>query len=391
MRPTIRSGNHRPDCDLALFGFREHIRPVAADVWRPARSLVRNERPYTQRASRRVAMDRSIQCHVQTSDSPSRSDRSPQRHPAVGVNSRRPGNGEGVLSGIRRRAETLRVVVLGQDPVSADVVFQAVADVPGIEAVLVDLNDGFPAEALRFSDGAAPDLAFLDVSSAEPTPLKLIEQCRKILADVPLILLIDGDHEDTALAALHLGVDEYLLKDDLAPSQLLVGVANALTAFFRNRDLTARHNPDAAPSMAARACGEKPTQTDTSGARHQPPTFDADSAMERVAGDLELLAELVELFEEDLPGQLECAQQAVQAGDHERLYRVAHQLKNSLGNLGATRGEALALQIEKDARSGVLQSGTELVETLRREIEQFLPQLRDFVARGTPRTAAETG
>lgn len=347
--------------------------------------------------------------------------------------------GPGTPANLSRRRNAVRVVVLGQDPVSADVVFQAVAERAGVEAILADIAEGVRCDAFGFSGGAVPDLAILDLSPSEPNPLHVIRQCRKALPDTPLILLVDGDQEETALAALHLGIDEYLVKDALDTTELLLTVANALAAFCRKRGTSqavrdvaeasrSRNGHTEPPGSLSsvprqdRGCDESahkglrpladrspPGNADATSSPPRPvlapnaarveaagqpssdgappaaggnecPVFDSESALDRVAGDIELLAELVELFEEDLPEQLSEAAQAAAAGDHDRLCRVAHRLKNSLGNLGAVRGEKLALGIEKAAREGTLVAGTELVEALRREVENFLPQLHEFLA-----------
>src|SRR5215210_1078759 len=57
----------------------------------------------------------------------------------------------------------------------------------------------------------------------------------------------------------------------------------------------------------------------------------------RELGDQELLAELVGLFLEDMPPQLEALREAIEGGDASSVQRVAHTLKGSCGNMGAVR------------------------------------------------------
>lgn len=74
--------------------------------------------------------------------------------------------------------------------------------------------------------------------------------------------------------------------------------------------------------------------------------WDRAAALERVAGDQVLLAELITIFLEDYPGQLAALHQSLEQGDSDALRKAAHTLKGSLSYLAASPGAQLALAIE---------------------------------------------
>ncbi len=65
------------------------------------------------------------------------------------------------------------------------------------------------------------------------------------------------------------------------------------------------------------------------------PLLDRDSALVRIGGDEELYRELIELFLEDSPKQLEILKSALAAGDRILGERQAHSLKSAAANIGA--------------------------------------------------------
>ncbi len=76
--------------------------------------------------------------------------------------------------------------------------------------------------------------------------------------------------------------------------------------------------------------------------------------MARVGSDPEVLREIIQLFIEDCPKQLEAIQLGLQAGDAKAVYRAAHTLKGSVGNFQAQEIVALLQRLEARAREGDL-------------------------------------
>jgi two-component system, sensor histidine kinase and response regulator len=65
------------------------------------------------------------------------------------------------------------------------------------------------------------------------------------------------------------------------------------------------------------------------------PTFDKKALLERVAGDEQLMIEVINIFLEDCPPQLGGIRRAVEAKDPGLIRTTAHALKGAAGNLGA--------------------------------------------------------
>lgn len=75
----------------------------------------------------------------------------------------------------------------------------------------------------------------------------------------------------------------------------------------------------------------------------------------RVDDDHELLAELLTMFQEELPGHLERLHLAISVSDLDEAARAAHALKGMLANLSMNRGASLASTLEAAARDGHLE------------------------------------
>jgi CheY-like chemotaxis protein len=87
----------------------------------------------------------------------------------------------------------------------------------------------------------------------------------------------------------------------------------------------------------------------------------------RELGDEELLAELAGMFFDDASSRLGELREAVEAGDAAGVGRVAHTLKGSSGNMGATRMSEICAEIEESGASGDLARAPGLLEGLEEE------------------------
>src|SRR5262249_44446063 len=67
-----------------------------------------------------------------------------------------------------------------------------------------------------------------------------------------------------------------------------------------------------------------------------PVTFDEEDLRARVAGDEQLMADVVRLFMDDCPKRLAAIKDAIDAGDAAALKSAAHTLKGAAGNLSAS-------------------------------------------------------
>src|SRR5690606_5786435 len=79
------------------------------------------------------------------------------------------------------------------------------------------------------------------------------------------------------------------------------------------------------------------------------PPFDHAAALARVEGDRELLAEIAAIFLADRDAMLAEIRAALEAGDHERVWRGAHRLRGALLTLGAVPSIDAAARLEQAA------------------------------------------
>jgi CheY-like chemotaxis protein len=98
-------------------------------------------------------------------------------------------------------------------------------------------------------------------------------------------------------------------------------------------------------------------------------------------GEPDILRELIELFLTDVPPQLVALRKAMEAGDAHSVGRIAHTLKGSSGNMGATRMTAICSDLEDVGASGDLSAAPELLERLEEESRRVRMALEAKIAR----------
>ena len=103
--------------------------------------------------------------------------------------------------------------------------------------------------------------------------------------------------------------------------------------------------------------------------------LDRASLLERVEGDQELLAEMIQLFLADAPHLLEAMRNALQQGDMTLLERSAHSMKGAAGNMSAQVTVSAALQLEQSAKKGDAESSKADLAALEVAVERLLPVL----------------
>jgi len=114
-------------------------------------------------------------------------------------------------------------------------------------------------------------------------------------------------------------------------------------------------------------------------------TPEAESALERLEqiGGERLVREVLEVFRRNVPPRLREASQAARKGNAPELARLAHSLKSSCGQVGATAiAEALS-RLEDQALHGRLDGSAAVLDGLEADLDRFLASL--------PRMEAETG
>jgi HPt (histidine-containing phosphotransfer) domain-containing protein len=83
-------------------------------------------------------------------------------------------------------------------------------------------------------------------------------------------------------------------------------------------------------------------------------TLNRREALQRVEGNLELLAEMVGLFVDEYPAVADAIQTGLAEADLDKVATAAHQIKGNLATFAARDGAAAAAELEAMARAGDL-------------------------------------
>lgn len=108
----------------------------------------------------------------------------------------------------------------------------------------------------------------------------------------------------------------------------------------------------------------------------QAAVLDRATALARLGDDEALYAELVSLFVNDAPRQLQAIGDAMAVEDWSALHRHAHTLKGLLATFGAARGEAQSRELEVAAALADRDRCASLVPVVRQETEMVLQAMR---------------
>jgi CheY-like chemotaxis protein len=105
---------------------------------------------------------------------------------------------------------------------------------------------------------------------------------------------------------------------------------------------------------------------------------DRVSLLDRVEGDQELLAEIIQVFLADAPQLLVAMQNALQQGDMILLERAAHSMKGAAGNMSALAAVNAASELEQSAKKKDAESSKSSLAALQGAVERLLPVLADL-------------
>ncbi len=108
--------------------------------------------------------------------------------------------------------------------------------------------------------------------------------------------------------------------------------------------------------------------------------YSLDKINEMAGGDEDFVHSVITVFLEEVPGDLEALEAAIEAGDYENVYKLAHKIKPNVDLLGMEQTRATALEIETlgkdDANSEQIKSKFPL---LKKDVLQVISELRkDF-------------
>jgi two-component system, sensor histidine kinase and response regulator len=131
------------------------------------------------------------------------------------------------------------------------------------------------------------------------------------------------------------------------------------------------------------------SQTDGAVAQNKPPAlgFDPAALLARLGGDERMLQELVSLFLEDCPVQLQDIRAALAQGNLKAVEETAHSLKGALRGLSADDISATAGRLEISAREGDTNGMTGAFAELEEKLDQLTRTLETIPFAGSGRTS----
>jgi PAS domain S-box-containing protein len=108
--------------------------------------------------------------------------------------------------------------------------------------------------------------------------------------------------------------------------------------------------------------------------------FDRSTALENINDDEELFAELITVFMDEYPKQLEALHEALNSGDANGVRHYAHTLKGSVGVFSAEPSRQAAFALEQIGASGDLTEAPEKMSELDAELERLQKALSESMA-----------
>ena len=103
--------------------------------------------------------------------------------------------------------------------------------------------------------------------------------------------------------------------------------------------------------------------------------FDRQALLARLCDDEELANEVLSVFLEDTPHQIESLRAAHKDGDGEMIARQGHTIKGASSNISALRMRQIAFDIEQAGKQGEFDRVSELLAALEdqfRELQKFI-------------------
>jgi signal transduction histidine kinase/DNA-binding response OmpR family regulator len=122
--------------------------------------------------------------------------------------------------------------------------------------------------------------------------------------------------------------------------------------------------------------GKKPENSSDTAAVE--PALDQAELLARVEGDRELLQDLVRIFREDCPRQVQALREAIGSNNTQEIAAGSHALKGMLANLAGRRARAVAAGLEQSARHGELEKVRQQLPELELEIGRLAQALEEL-------------
>jgi HPt (histidine-containing phosphotransfer) domain-containing protein len=116
--------------------------------------------------------------------------------------------------------------------------------------------------------------------------------------------------------------------------------------------------------------------------------IDEEALLERVAGDPDFLATMVDIFVADVPTRLDAIRAGLRQADAHGVEQAAHSLKGALATMAADGAAAEAFRLEQLGRAGTLEGAADILAALERQVTEVTAALKHLLDSLTPDDAA---
>jgi two-component system sensor histidine kinase/response regulator len=219
-------------------------------------------------------------------------------------------------------------------------------------------------EALALLEQQGFDLVLMDVQMPELDGLETATAIREREREsggkhLPIVAVTAHAMEGDAERCLASGMDAYVAKP--LQHRELAAAIEAVLGGKRAPPLPVGP-PPAEPSPAAGV-------------------LDFERLKERVGGDRKALVQLVGIFRDDAPKQIDRIRKAIRGGDAAALRAAAHALKGAVSNFAAPEATAAAARLQRMGEAGELTGATDALARLEREIGSVVEALDGLTER----------
>ena len=119
--------------------------------------------------------------------------------------------------------------------------------------------------------------------------------------------------------------------------------------------------------------------TESSSAEQTPaPVFDREAMLRRMMGDEELARDIIGLFLEDVPKQINLLKGYLERNDVMNAGRQAHSIKGASANVGGEALRKLAEELEMSGRDGKIDEIACRINEVEDHFKQLTEKIKDF-------------
>jgi signal transduction histidine kinase len=237
-------------------------------------------------------------------------------------------------------------------------------------------HDGY--DVLRLLRDRSYDLILMDVQMPRMSGIDATMEIRRreqsSQRHTPIVALTAHAIKGTREWCLTAGMDGYIAKP-IYPWKLQNAIIEVMSRFEAPTSaMTQPAPPPPVPPLTTRIA-PNPEPPPPSPARE---ILDQRLLIQSVDGDLQLLAEIAQLFESRVPELLEQARAAQQTMNREALADAAHSLSGIFGSTGGSAALAASRELESAARTAEPDQLARLIENVSREGQLLLQRLLDL-------------